>query len=1215
MKGLNQITFVNSASLNYSTVNLDGNTLLCGANGVGKTTILRAILYFYHANGKKVDIGSKKRGFNDYYFSSINSYLIYRYKNQHSQIYLIMYKSSIQSAIKFRFFRFNDEYKDTNIQDLIFENNTALDINSISEQIRKIGHITNTMQSAKEYRDTLYNHNKELKHYSLFNTNKEYSQIYNTISNIFINSKLDSNVIKKSLINSVENFTNIDLNQIRTNIQTILKQMSDIKVYEQNSQNIKSAIENLNLYDSNQELFQELSKVFYTQYIYSKQQYKLLDRELNILEQNIIRLDENQQNITNKFNQKERKVDNEIVIIKDFLKTIKKKKEDYQLQNIDDKIALNNNKDSLELEHKNIITKINTLQNIASNESEKFDNLIEKQKNSCEKFSIDKIKEINSKQGEFNNAKDNLLKQQNKEIQNITKEYDDKLQISIINVDDTKEYLNTLNQTLKDMKNKIYFKDEKEQLHNIKSNLKDEINKLKLSNKDDINRIDRLSNEINSLELKLENQISTLSHKTQTQKNKIDEKIKNIKSKLNINDDTFLAFLRDEKHQNSTLLSNILKDDILLNQTLEPKIVDQNNTLYGIEINQSNINTQNYDIEYLEKQLEENQAKLSQIQDEFIKQKNILQTQTDKIINKLVKEKKNINLYLTQEQKDLSKKETLYIKTKQDIQTITQQANKQKLKDIDEIEIKIKDITTKYGILKNEKINIEKQIDIKIKAIKSNYTKKENLLKDELNNFIKINNEQIEEFKQNSDTKIEELKIQKENLLSQKGIDTQALKSYEKEKEKLEATLNQIKQNYNIIIEYHKDKREYIDKAFEKTNILKTLEEKLSTLQTNFKQQIDSVEKEKGILNSKKQELNTQMNIFQENIKEFKKVEDSSFYPTISPYFDDTIKTNIYEKLDDSKLYECERSIISFKNKLHKALNVIFDKISQDNVLNITPPQSVNDKYILKSARKLKKFEDDNQIKFFKDSLSSTYSQTLNHYSKDIGALLDAQGIIQKNINKITNKLKDLKNIKVIEKVELRYAPTQDKAVQLLIQLKTLYDENSFQADTNLFNQLGANDDFNQKVLKIFEYLNEYLYENSKKEYLKLDDSFLLEFRAIENGNDTKFQPMLDNIGSNGTDVMIKVMVYITMLNLALEQSLNKNNKDEEFYLHCILDEVGILSPKYLKELIEFANSQNIRFINGAPDEKIIQSYKRIYMLRTTQAHKTLVNQIVAQVC
>ena len=77
MRYLNKIVFINSATVKYAEIELDGNVHLIGTQGVGKSTLLRAILFFYNANKSKLGIPREKKGFDDYYFQYQNSYIIY----------------------------------------------------------------------------------------------------------------------------------------------------------------------------------------------------------------------------------------------------------------------------------------------------------------------------------------------------------------------------------------------------------------------------------------------------------------------------------------------------------------------------------------------------------------------------------------------------------------------------------------------------------------------------------------------------------------------------------------------------------------------------------------------------------------------------------------------------------------------------------------------------------------------------------------------------------------------------------------------------------------------------------------------------------------------------------------------------------------------------------------------------------------------------------
>ena len=62
MRYLNKIIFLNSAHVPYAEVKLDGNVHFIGTQGVGKSTLLRAVLFFYNADKLRLDwVYRKKR--------------------------------------------------------------------------------------------------------------------------------------------------------------------------------------------------------------------------------------------------------------------------------------------------------------------------------------------------------------------------------------------------------------------------------------------------------------------------------------------------------------------------------------------------------------------------------------------------------------------------------------------------------------------------------------------------------------------------------------------------------------------------------------------------------------------------------------------------------------------------------------------------------------------------------------------------------------------------------------------------------------------------------------------------------------------------------------------------------------------------------------------------------------------------------------------------
>ena len=107
---------------------------------------------------------------------------------------------------------------------------------------------------------------------------------------------------------------------------------------------------------------------------------------------------------------------------------------------------------------------------------------------------------------------------------------------------------------------------------------------------------------------------------------------------------------------------------------------------------------------------------------------------------------------------------------------------------------------------------------------------------------------------------------------------------------------------------------------------------------------------------------------------------------------------------------------------------------------------------------------------------------------------------------------------------------------------------------------------------------------------------------VIENQKDTNWQEKLTDIGSEGTDILVKAMIYITLL-YVFKEKVSKKFKD--FQLHCIMDEIGRIHPKNVDSLIKYANERGIIMINGSPVENNALAYKHVYDFKKTKDSKT----------
>ena len=81
MRFLNKIIFINSANIPYAEISVDGNVHFTGTHtgtqGVGKSTVLRALLFFYNADKQHLGIQQGQKSFDEFYFRQSNSYILY----------------------------------------------------------------------------------------------------------------------------------------------------------------------------------------------------------------------------------------------------------------------------------------------------------------------------------------------------------------------------------------------------------------------------------------------------------------------------------------------------------------------------------------------------------------------------------------------------------------------------------------------------------------------------------------------------------------------------------------------------------------------------------------------------------------------------------------------------------------------------------------------------------------------------------------------------------------------------------------------------------------------------------------------------------------------------------------------------------------------------------------------------------------------------------
>ena len=248
MKHLNKIFFIHSANVSFQQIELNGNCHFIGDQGVGKSTVLRTILFFYNSNQQQLGISASKKNFAEYYFQNQNSHIIYEVIHDNSKFCVWLYKENNQICFRFVPAAFNEKY----FLEQSNSKNIALSPEKILEKIREHTRPTRKLQS-KEFRDILYGASREFPLYSIMQSNI-YQNIPITISKVFLNSSLDSEKIREVIINCIvednenEKGNRIDLAIIRNQLNDFRNDYDDIADFEktrQKAQHIVSIYEEI----------------------------------------------------------------------------------------------------------------------------------------------------------------------------------------------------------------------------------------------------------------------------------------------------------------------------------------------------------------------------------------------------------------------------------------------------------------------------------------------------------------------------------------------------------------------------------------------------------------------------------------------------------------------------------------------------------------------------------------------------------------------------------------------------------------------------------------------------------------------------------------------------------------------------------------------------------------------------------------------------------
>ncbi len=1214
MRALRKIIFVNSAHIRYAEVRLDGNVHFIGTQGVGKSTLLRAILFFYNADKLHLGIPKEMKTYDEFYLPHANSYIVYEVEHEHGPFCVLTFRSSGRACFRFVDAAYRKEW-------LVDDNG---EVTAESKVIReRLGGVSMSkiIDRYEQYRDILYGNRqavgKEFARFQLMESNR-YQNIPRSIQNVFLNSRLDANFIKDIIIRSMsEEEANIDLGYYRRQVADFGQEYKDIscwyKLNQKGESVVRTQAENVvNAYRyllfMKQQIAELCGELKYAVRV-SKERLPLVVKKID----EIIEEENRQKRLINEIQQKydseKTSLNQQQGVVNEDLKRLKERRELYAAQKIEDLLKRYEQEQVLKIKLEESKARLTELTARFNDVTGKFKALCQGVKNGLENYRLSQNNRIFSLGQEKQKAEERMFNEHTEQRKNIEAAFAEKLTVAYNAIDLLKSEKAELEKEMLKLKFSQPYKEETDALNK-------EANSLAFREKE-------LNGLIATTEAKI-NQLQTVYDKQEAEitadcKNKIDAKqqemdevaakIAEIDGLLNRTKGSLYEWLEENKRDWEQNIGKVVNEESVLYQTgLHPQ-KDDGTSLFGVKLDLIDLPLSVRKPTQLKEERDELELKLRSLQTD----KKALTEQQEKLINEL-KRRVAPKMRELRGQKSYHETELRVIPQKQKALKLKQEDYAAKAQQEKEERAKLLNTRLQEVALRRtaadtnlDKIQAEKQKQLT--AEDKRYQK----AKDET---IRQHEQRVAEIK--ADIKQQEKKAEEQLLLLQqqeneelrgRGADTRMVDECKNLIKATEDELKFIDDHRRIVFDFQRDRENLFNREDEFKAKKKLINDKLQQLNEKYNQRKQKHNEALASLGKELAERKDEKRLIDENLQ---KAENFAHDEKLCPPMLAEANERQTLRTPGQAVEELTGIIVSRQksyDKLKGAVNLFKGNFTTKNTFNFRMELTLDDDY-LDFANNLEDFLTYNKIEEFRRRTSERYVDILARVSKEMGDLTKHESDVDKVIHDINNDFRERNFAGVIKLIALQPVPSADKMVLLMKRIKEFNDDNLYaMGELNLFSTANR-DEVNEKAVGYLLDFMKSLVDNPQRQLLTLSDLFLLQFRIVENDNDTGWVDKLSHVGSEGTDTLVKAMINIMLINVFKGKV---SRKFGDFRIHCMMDEIGKLHPQNVKGILDFANARNILLINSSPTTYNVSDYRYTYLLDKDSKSQTVVHPLISQ--
>ncbi len=1215
MKCLNKIIFINSANIPYAEISVDGNVHFTGTQGVGKSTVLRALLFFYNADKQRLGIQQGQKPFDEFYFRQSNSYILYEVMRDNGAYTILVSRYQGRASWRFIDAPYQREW-------LIADDNLVLsDWVKIRERIDRNIAVSARVESGVMFKDIIFGntHDHKYTRYALVQSS-HYQNIPRSIQNVFLNTKLDADFVKNTIIQSMtDEELPIDLQTYRRLVTDFEREYDEIDcwfrqtrdgIYPVRQQALNIAEQGRKIVALDQQLL-DVWRMLNHAVAYSEQHLPLLEVEAEKVKADIEKERKHEKELTEEYDKEKDSLNQELGAKKDRLKRIAQARKDFDAGGIEAMLALADRETAIKQEAAEKQTLLDDLLKAHAPIEEKYNIARGKLENARQAFENSQKEAYYQKQTELQIKRNRLEEERAKNRYQITETFSSWRQ----------ESYERLQMLLAEQYRADNAQKELRLWHPLADEIKrvdEQLLQLDWTEKENAAQQTAVKSQIAQITAEYEMKESEMKQASQHEQERLEadrrqirEQIAKIDELLARLDGSFYKWLCENKEGWENTIGKVVDEErILYAQGIEPQLDVASGSLYGVKLNLDNIASVHRTPDEYRLEKKDLEERVRQIDRQLMQLPITLQEEMAKLGKKYA-----ARLNPLRQQATLLKVEEEQIPVKR--QNLQNHRHKLEMEEQERIaqEKEIRERLFNEALLKvqSEKDTREKSESKNKKDLKeldSSFNKASKALDEELRFFKEAQHSEAERHNKEFATLKTQLDEQQKAELAGKGVDTGLLEQYRRALDDLNTLLTRIDKERPTVIEYRNAEKNLFAREPEIKKAIKAIEQRLSMLRQRYEDRRTRIGKKCKEMEERQKTLLKELTYRKDGLGLYRQmVEDEHLVPDAFLADGNTMNTEL----------SCQQLLSQLRgtvNQKRESIDELKDIVVSFN-RNFKPQNAfhfntmpVTDNDYLQIAVDLQDFMDNNKIEEFRRRTSEHYKDILGRISTEIGALMKRRSDVDGVILDINRDFVEKNFAGVIKSIELRANESSDKLMQLLISIHDYTADNALSiGELNLFSS-DNRDEVNRKVVDYLKSLSHQLQNEPNRPTVSLGDAFRLQFRVKENDNDTNWVERINNVGSDGTDILVKAMVNIMLINVFKKQAARKSG---DFIVHCMMDEIGRLHPDNIKGILQFANSRNIYLINSSPTSYNPYDYRYTYLL-SKHGVKTRVEKLLKRI-